>query len=394
MNIHLFNPENDYALADFSARYTPPKNVKALGAAGCMLPCWFSEHNDFVLVGEEYLNLLSNIKSIFPSWLDTIEALNVPFNLTDLASDPELTPRPWGWSPASARRFVSAGMNEDMLPSENAMNVMRELSHRRTSIRINGMLGMAGISVPEPAVEIDSLEAFGKSTFAGRDVFLKSPWSSSGRGVFDSSGMSAESIRQIISGTISRQGAIVVEPRLAKVADFAMLFTANHGDVEFVGYSLFSSTQNGTYVGNILADEDSLLNRICSMGVARSQLTDLSTALCGVMREVIGRDYNGEFGIDMMVYKDMDGRNRIAPCVELNLRTTMGFVALKLTERYLHEDSLGTFSIVRHRQPGELRKAVVLNGRLICGDVSMALPNSDFLFIFSAEQRKCSKFHV
>ena len=49
------------------------------------------------------------------------------------------------------------------------------------------------------------------------------------------------------------------------------------------------------------------------------------------MTAILGNDYRGPFGVDMMIY----GPNRlICPTVEVNLRTTMGFVALALRRRY------------------------------------------------------------
>ena len=42
--------------------------------------------------------------------------------------------------------------------------------------------------------------------------------------------------------------------------------------------------------------------------------------------------YTGPFGVDMMVVRHADGAGHsIHPCVELNLRRTMGHVALHLT---------------------------------------------------------------
>ncbi|MDE5915106.1 MAG: hypothetical protein K2G71_00870, partial [Duncaniella sp.] len=51
-----------------------------------------------------------------------------------------------------------------------------------------------------------------------------------------------------------------------------------------------------------------------------------------ILTELTATAYKGWMGVDMMVYND-GGRRRVMPCVELNLRMTMGVVALKVSER-------------------------------------------------------------
>ena len=47
--IHLFNPENDLALASGMPFYTARPNARALHDAGAALPFWWAEDGDMVI---------------------------------------------------------------------------------------------------------------------------------------------------------------------------------------------------------------------------------------------------------------------------------------------------------------------------------------------------------
>ena len=58
---------------------------------------------------------------------------------------------------------------------------------------------------------------------------------------------------------------------------------------------------------------------------------------------IIAPHYDGPLGIDMMFYKNENGEIALNPCVEVNLRMTMGMVTAAMGSRHgLH----GNFSIV------------------------------------------------
>jgi hypothetical protein len=117
----------------------------------------------------------------------------------------------------------------------------------------------------------------------------------------------------------------MVEPYYNKVKDFAMEFEADgHGGIRFLGLSLFH-TKNGAYIGNIVATEQTkrqLLSKLLPL-----ELTDEVCRL--IVTESRLGSYQGPFGVDMMVVTDGQ-RLLLHPCVEINLRRTMGHVALAL----------------------------------------------------------------
>lgn len=225
---------------------------------------------------------------------------------------PELSgfkPQPWGWSADAVRKFRLLGL-DGPFPD---VDKIRMLSHRRTTLRLYDLLTP---DYPRP-MEVSDIRDLPDTN----NIFLKAPWSCSGRGVIDCSGMSRSAIESRAAGTIRRQGSVMVEPRLEKIRDFAMLFESRGGIVEYRGLSLFYNNSATAYGGNIIASEEELADRL---GIDPKPT---ACAVADALTALLGADYEGPIGVDMMLYGP---DHKICPCVEINLRLTMGFVALGL----------------------------------------------------------------
>ena len=61
--------------------------------------------------------------------------------------------------------------------------------------------------------------------------------------------------------------------------------------------------------------------------ISMKLIDDLIERISAMSTLLFHDSYRGPFGIDMMVVRD-GGKLKVHPCVELNLRRTMGFVAL------------------------------------------------------------------
>ena len=57
--------------------------------------------------------------------------------------------------------------------------------------------------------------------------------------------------------------------------------------------------------------------------------------------------------MDMMTYRDAQNQFHLHPCVEINMRYTMGILAHKLTERCLPARQIGDAKIDFFARPGE-----------------------------------------
>ena len=67
--------------------------------------------------------------------------------------------------------------------------------------------------------------------------------------------------------------------------------------------------------------------------------------------------YSGFLGVDMLVYRRPDGSAAVHPFIELNLRYTMGLVAVELSRRVVHPDAIGRLLIARCPAPGDALRA-------------------------------------
>ena len=137
--------------------------------------------------------------------------------------------------------------------------------------------------------------------------------------------------RRWIQNVTAAQGCVVIETYCHKVKDFGMEFESDgKGLVRYLGLSLFH-TQNGAYVGNVLASEEEkceMINRYVSEDLLRI----VREKICDYLGVLYKGRFVGSFGVDMMVVRGDDQQHFLLnPCVEINLRRTMGHVALSLS---------------------------------------------------------------
>lgn len=348
--LHLFNPENDLALAAGGANYTPPKAAVALHRAAALLPMWYGESGDCVYAPDED-----------SEW---VMRTSRRYGLEVTPGDSGV-PAPWGWSAHAVSQFRRIGV-DGPFPD---VSRHRELSHRRTALKLYELLDSAGLPyelAPKP------IEVFSVNNLPGGcDFYIKSPWSGSGRGVADCRNMPRTRVEELCQGIMARQGSVMVEPRLEKVRDFAMLFYSDgKGGVSYRGLSLFFNSSANAYGGNYVASQIRLTEML---GVDHLDVT--SAAVSGALSELVGADYCGPLGVDMMLYRGADGRILICPTVEVNLRMTMGFVALSLV-RFLPEDRrLGEFRIIPNRVEAQ------------SGQILLLPPGSEFTFLLDINPR-------
>lgn len=236
---------------------------------------------------------------------------------------------PWGWSPDAKRQFLNAGVREEILPSDAEIERMRLLSHRRMSIEIISRLN-GDYPIPIETTDADEVVERERAT---PGCFIKSPWSGSGRGVFCARSLDTDALRRRAEGIIHRQGSVMVERGLDKAMDFAALFYSDGKRVEIRGLSIFSAEARGMYSGNIVAPQDFLRQQLAGC-INIAEVDAIVSQEEEILTELVAKSYRGWMGADMMAYRrEDDGRMAVMPCVELNLRMTMGVVALKIAEK-------------------------------------------------------------
>ena len=328
--IHLFNPEHDIALASNLSNFTSPHAGRQLRADLGFLPAIWATADDYVLVdnAEDAQTAFARLMHRpFPGFVEKRQLARLAVSGVE----------PWGWDLALRSFLLRYGVAADLCPTEQEIAVIRDLSHRKTAVDTLRALTLDG-TVGESVVE-NTLEAVVADVQRWGSVVLKAPWSSSGRGLRFIDSTINDYQERWIQNVITRQGSVVVEPYYNKVKDFAMEFESDGcGKVTGMGLSLFH-TSNGAYTGNILASEEEKREMI-SRYVSADLLDAVQSSICQLLSPVFKDRYQGPFGVDMMLVngklsngKLSNGKYLLHPCVEINLRRTMGHVALALSQQ-------------------------------------------------------------
>ena len=350
MTLHIFNPEHDIALASGLSNFTAPHAGRQLRHDLGFLPAILAGEGDVILVddAEQAARLWQKAAHRAERLLGRpgLAAKYLSFESARLqigklqASQIE----PWGWNVALRSALLRQDADERLLPTTEQLDTMRQLSHRRTAAALLPKLRQAG-TVGE-AFECRKIDEVYELLSQYEQVVLKAPWSSSGRGVrfCDAQHLNGQMGNEQgwLRNVLSTQGSVMVEPYYNKVKDFGMEFVSDgKGKVSFLGLSLFH-TANGAYTGNVLAIE-SVKREIISRYLSMDLLDSIQEKICTELGEVYDGKYCGPFGVDMMVcapagQKNSDeiGKNEgflLHPCVEINLRRTMGHVALALAPK-------------------------------------------------------------
>lgn len=322
-HLFLFNPENDIALGLGLPHITPPRQATLLHKAGAMLPFWLGNINDSILV-----NSCDIVKA--NEWRNELIAntgISGPTPISQVNTNENYSLLPWGWSFDAISQFKKFGIEDNAFAHlQEIMPTRRALSHRRTALRFLTQWSnkISPLNFPLP-IETKSPEEVTKYLSDNGSSILKSPWSSSGRGVFPITNSTLLSSLPRINGIIKNQGSIIVEPLLPKIQDFAMLFNYSNGSAHFAGYSLFFNSTSTNYGGNFVASDESILKRL-SQWITPYKIEETKNLVSETLAEVLGDNYNGPLGVDMMICGE-DGNAWLNPCIEINLRYTMGFIA-------------------------------------------------------------------
>ncbi|MDE5940643.1 MAG: hypothetical protein K2H14_00880 [Muribaculaceae bacterium] len=336
--VFLYNPENDIALSHGSGNFTPPKNALALSRYASPVMWWVAGEGDYIIVPDDMPAGYMNALDLWQEQARAVAGCKGAEIITSARNCDVSEAVPWGWSRHAVRRLLSAGVDAAVVSlSAPDADKVRDLSHRRTASGIVSRLCdevdfmACGNPVPWPAMEVR--EWCGVEQFASKhgDFYCKMPWSSSGRGVRRVTSDGLHYLKNQFDGMIKAQGSVMLEPAYDKTDDFAMLFEARDGKVRFHGYSLFFNDRGEAYGGNLIAS-DAEIRQFLAKKVSGDLLEQLAAALERILSDTVGSSYQGFMGVDMMIARDGTS-HFIVPCVELNLRMTMGVVAHSVGEK-------------------------------------------------------------
>ena len=319
--LHIFNPDTDYALGADTVSYTPTAKVTAMRRELAHVPFAYAEAGDVVAA------LDGNARELALMAPPGVMVADIRYVASCMC--PGMRIRPWGWNRALRHTLLSVGVDESLLPSEESISALRALSHRRNTIAfLNEMEGMVempdGFELPQ---ELHTAEEAVAYTESHPGCWLKAPWSSSGRGVFPTAGLTEEHIVQWARGIIRRQGSVMGEKNVERALDIATEWEIGWDQVSFIGFSCFHTTGRGRYAGNIELPQEELIKLIGSE--TYYPLDRIVEAQRVALSRIAPGRYAGPCGIDMAVTT----AGQIHPCFEINFRMTMGMATCMKTDR-------------------------------------------------------------
>ena len=334
--LHIFNPFHDEALAAASPYYYPSKIARQLSADWALLPLMWAEEGDVIYCPDE-------AGEVAEMCADLADERGV-----ELVKKKDMKPafwerifriEPWGWDALVKHQLGRWGAPACLLPTDEKLFEIRRLSARQTTtvalpelVERLSAKGIAVMGMSHIAREMDEVEQLLNEW--GR-IVVKSLWSCSGRGVFTIEGQPTASDMGRIRKLLRTQGGVEVEPWYDGVMDMALELDAKaDGGVVYRGLSLFLTSPNGGYKANIVARQDALKSRLFEkFPFIEKHFPTLCSACEEVLSKVVEKTYEGPLGVDMMVVKNEQGILLLHPCIEVNVRRTMGYVACVMGER-------------------------------------------------------------
>lgn len=335
--LHIFNPETDIILGLNQPYYTPGKYIAIFKKQLALLPAIYAAKGDYILV--EDLSIKSIDQLPFYTIAKEKGLLIMSFKELQSSEMEAYSPgdtisriEPWGWNKEICRKLSEIKLNSSLLPDDTFLSSLRKLSHRQTTtIFFSEYSDLISPNFSTPLLIKTNEEA---DNFINRrsDYCLKAPWSSSGRGILFSNTLSVQKTLEWMKGIIRSQGSLVAEKLYDRNIDFASeWYIEKNGNITFSGLSLFKSSNRGKYQGNILISQDDIQKFLINNSKWNNSILNTQELF---IKKYISPFYCGPVGFDMLVDRNGD----INPCVEINIRRTMGHVSIEI-EKALHNNT-------------------------------------------------------
>ncbi len=366
--VHWFNPSAEsHAM---SPRYQPDKTASALEEDLEMVIAAWCRKDDVALLRKP------------PSHGHLMKLKQAGFDLPEIATIDELKDRklgglrPWAWSPDAGRVLepLAAGVSPGMPWQWQA--APREWFSKKIGIRLEELLGLSERGAVCRSVE-EAWQAI-EALIAGGQALAKAPYSYAGRGHKRINRESPpEATRNWLANIITDHGCVIVEPWLERVMDFSALYEMDAGgSTVLVGLTLMENDAAGRFLGTRVSPKWASMLEL-ELAAFLHREADVMGWYQEKIPAVLGGllpGYVGPLGVDAMVHRQPDGSLALKHVVELNVRMTMGRVALELLQKSA-PNRRGSFKILRKGKidPAECEwDGSLQGGRMILNDPQQA----------------------
>ena len=378
----LFNPGHEMVPEVIGKKpYVPPPVVRTMMRDLGLLPAWLTKsRQDLVFCPEATLP----VPQTHP--LKPEVRLQQITDTAHLSNDYTLDM--WGQSPVwlTALRHRYPWLTSISSPPYPYELYAR--SHRREAARCLEAIGRGEIAAHWFTSIDDFLKQWQQRFPPDSALLAKLPSSSSGRGLLWLSAPPTDNEIDLLTKALRRAGSFSVEPVLDIRQDWAAEFYSDgKGTLDFVGWSRFDTNKRGAYLGNRLATQTDLIAELTQAVGARAHEAAIASVK-NYLRERFASLYTGYIGVDMAVYAQ-GGRLLLHPCIEINVRYTMGVAAILLYELWVETGRKGLFEVKSFRSEGEAHEwdsmmkrshpAIIKDGRLRAGYLPLTDRSSRFL---------------
>lgn len=362
--VHVFNPFAE-AILDHGPAFAPNLRQAALARDLATLPQFLARPDDVVLV--ERRPRTAHLAALRRAGLPLPEFALVDPTTRDV---PTLVGRkigglrPWAWAPDSLQRFVP------LLPLLTGAPPPRWTASRETLARLYSkpwsaemlrrFLAQTDRPGPWPAwlcppeivgrparTPAEVLEEIARLRAQGHPrLVVKQALGLAGAGAIRlwEPTLTPAQHRWIESAT-DQNRVVVVEPWLDRLVDFSIQLEHGADGLRLVGYSGLHNDHRGQFLANWAEPDHAHRPPATVLATLAQTESDSSAASAPVgpafhalVRDLIAflapelraAGHAGPLGIDAFVYRDVDGRHRLKPVVEINPRVTMGRLTLEL----------------------------------------------------------------
>jgi hypothetical protein len=355
-DLYLFNPTCEMAIANGTISYQPPARLQQFEHDIAAIMLFAANTNDVVVVHD------------YPSqtFCSTLHEAGIPIpkfkKFNAIISDTSLslgTLKPWGWSPAMHHKLNLLRDRSSANFLESTVSIWkpehRHFYSRHTSVNCALMASellkaskSELLEIPAIPIKITSVQQIDKLLYHFNNrLVLKAPWSSSGRGVtFITPHTNYRINKQWIEGIIKHQGLLLAEPYLEKQLDISFhFFVMPNGSIQVLGHTFFSTDEKGKFKGCYTAEYPGQLIESKQLLLIKEAIAQAIDVLHETLKQLNpGQYYTGPIGIDGMFFINNEGKLRLHPAIEVNIRHSMGYLNLQI-RKLVHPDSNGFWQI-------------------------------------------------
>ncbi|MBA4716470.1 MAG: DUF455 family protein [Verrucomicrobiales bacterium] len=284
----------------------------------------FSKRDDIVLFRE--LPSVSHLEKLQSSGFEIPDAISE----NEIGSGKLGGFRPWAWSPEASQLFkpfaqqVSKKVKDQWRPPVPGLWLSKEIGYLLEK-RIGSLENNRSVCR-------DADHAL--SIINSNSVVYKPGYGCAGKGFRIANDKNSE-LEKWLSAVIKENGFVIAEPWVERVEDFSVHYHIEDGKVDFLGVTKVVNDHRGRFRGIDAAPRWSkLINQELAAFLYKEELFgkwyhEIIPKELGLLLD----QYNGPVSIDAMIWRDSYGNLCLRKIVEINVRMTMGRVALDLQKR-------------------------------------------------------------